>query len=156
MPMDKSRYPPNWSEIARQVKEQAGWKCEHCGVKHGQLIVRSAKEPTRYLILDEEELTYRDPVDGSLMVDVALIEETLDREPIRIVLTVHHIGIPKSDGSPGDPNDKMDCRRENLIALCQKCHFDADRANNLILSHQSRIAKKVEAARSAGQMEMFE
>lgn len=31
MPMDRSKYPDDWDEIARAVKEQAGWKCEPCG-----------------------------------------------------------------------------------------------------------------------------
>lgn len=29
-----SEYPPNWLEIARQVKDQAGWRCERCGHIH--------------------------------------------------------------------------------------------------------------------------
>ena len=29
--MDCGEYPPDWPEIARQVKEAAGWRCEHCG-----------------------------------------------------------------------------------------------------------------------------
>lgn len=33
MPMDKARYPANWREIARQVKEAAGWRCQGCGKK---------------------------------------------------------------------------------------------------------------------------
>jgi len=28
-------YPPNWDEIAYQVKEEAGWKCELCHAPHG-------------------------------------------------------------------------------------------------------------------------
>lgn len=31
MPMDRSRYPPNWDDIARRVKEEAGWTCKRCG-----------------------------------------------------------------------------------------------------------------------------
>lgn len=31
MPMDHSKYPPNWIEIATAIKEAAGWKCEKCG-----------------------------------------------------------------------------------------------------------------------------
>lgn len=27
-------YPENWAEIARQVKEAAGWKCVRCGHPH--------------------------------------------------------------------------------------------------------------------------
>lgn len=31
MPMDRSKYPPNWDEIATSVKDAAGWRCEICG-----------------------------------------------------------------------------------------------------------------------------
>lgn len=31
MPMEKDRYPKDWKQIATQVKEEAGWKCEECG-----------------------------------------------------------------------------------------------------------------------------
>ena len=31
MPMDRKRYPANWDEIARRVKDEADWKCEVCG-----------------------------------------------------------------------------------------------------------------------------
>ena len=27
-------YPPNWKEIAIQVKNEAGWKCVRCGISH--------------------------------------------------------------------------------------------------------------------------
>ena len=27
-------YPPNWDDIARGVKDHAGWKCERCGHEH--------------------------------------------------------------------------------------------------------------------------
>lgn len=52
-----------------------------------------------------------------------------------VILTVHHIGVEKPDGSPGDRNDKMDCRDKNLVALCQRCHLRADqdiRVKNMI------------------------
>jgi hypothetical protein len=44
----------------------------------------------------------------------------------RIQLSTHHIGIPKADGSPGDPRDKSDCRPENLLAVCWPCHLKLD------------------------------
>lgn len=31
MPMERWRYPPNWADIARKVKEEAKWRCEVCG-----------------------------------------------------------------------------------------------------------------------------
>lgn len=41
-------------------------------------------------------------------------------------LSVHHIGTPYV-GKPGCKADKHDIRRENLAALCQACHIEADR-----------------------------
>ena len=31
MPMDLKRYPKNWKEIAFEIKQKAGWRCEVCG-----------------------------------------------------------------------------------------------------------------------------
>lgn len=31
MPMRRELYPENWNEIAREIKEKAGWKCQKCG-----------------------------------------------------------------------------------------------------------------------------
>jgi hypothetical protein len=31
MPVDWSKYPANWKEIAASVKEACDWKCEGCG-----------------------------------------------------------------------------------------------------------------------------
>jgi hypothetical protein len=33
---NKHRYPVNWTEIAKAVKERAGWQCEACGNPHGK------------------------------------------------------------------------------------------------------------------------
>ena len=32
---NRHRYPPNWDEIAKAVKDRADWKCEACGNPHG-------------------------------------------------------------------------------------------------------------------------
>ena len=31
MPVDWSKYPDDWKEIALAVKEEADWQCECCG-----------------------------------------------------------------------------------------------------------------------------
>lgn len=31
MPVDWSKYPPNWKEIAIAIKEEEEWQCEMCG-----------------------------------------------------------------------------------------------------------------------------
>ena len=61
-------YPANWSQIAADLKESVGWRCEHCGHPH----------------------------------DIAS----------GYMLTVHHLN-----------GDKSDCRYENLLACCQRCHL---------------------------------
>ncbi len=36
MPFDKSRYPANWSEISRRIRERDGNKCKWCGAENHQ------------------------------------------------------------------------------------------------------------------------
>ena len=31
MPIDRQRYPSNWTDIAFAVKQAAGWRCRRCG-----------------------------------------------------------------------------------------------------------------------------
>jgi len=31
------RYPSNWRRLATECKDRAGWRCERCGIKHGQI-----------------------------------------------------------------------------------------------------------------------
>ena len=90
MPVDWSKYPPNWkTEIAPSIKEAAGWKCEKCGKQ-----CRFPDEP-----LDTHKRT----------------------------LTVAHIN-----------HVEMDCRPENLVALCPKCHLQYDGYRKAL----QRLAKK--------------
>ena len=34
---NRKKYPANWSQLARECKERAGWCCEKCGIPHGTL-----------------------------------------------------------------------------------------------------------------------
>lgn len=36
MPMDRSKYPPDWEEISLAIRERAGWRCEMCGAVQGE------------------------------------------------------------------------------------------------------------------------
>jgi hypothetical protein len=114
MPMDKSRYPENWSVISLRIRsERAKWRCEWCGVEQGQ----------------------PNPVTLST-----------------VILTVHHVGVDKPDGTPGDRTDKMDCRDENLAALCQRCHLNADRDLNTATTKQRELNRERAAREAAGQL----
>jgi hypothetical protein len=44
----------------------------------------------------------------------------------KVNLQVAHLGVPYPDGRPGNPADKLDCREENLKALCSRCHINWD------------------------------
>lgn len=46
MPIDRSLYPAHWSELAFALKVAAGWRCQWCGAKQGDLRTskRTGKE----------------------------------------------------------------------------------------------------------------
>jgi 5-methylcytosine-specific restriction endonuclease McrA len=58
-----------------------------------------------------------------------------DGQPV-VRLSVHHQGAAYANGTPGDPHDKHDLRRENLVALCDRCHFQADLP--LLIEHKRK------------------
>ena len=93
MPMDRTKYPANWNEIAQEIKDQAGWKCEKCS--------RQCRFPG----------------------------EQFDTH--RRTLTVAHIN-----------HVEMDCRPENLVALCPVCHLQYDETRKAM---QRLAAKRIKA-----------
>jgi hypothetical protein len=64
----------------------------------------------------------------------------------RVVLTTAHLGT-----DTGDKHDKMDCRPENLKAMCQRCHLNFDIAEHRYNAAVTRRTRKIEA----GQMELL-
>jgi len=89
MPMDLSRYPSNWADIALSVKRAAGWCCEDCG--------RPCRRPgQRWLDFAQEiwESGWQDDLDS----------------PSRFVLTTAHL-----DQDPGN-NDRNNLRA--LCSVC--------------------------------------
>jgi 5-methylcytosine-specific restriction endonuclease McrA len=132
MPMDPSRYPKDWKAISLAVREAAGWKCEWCGAPNGEVIERDHKDPGTW---------WRVPASGE--PDDPRNKTTL------IVLTVAHLGTAHPDGTPGDKHDKHDVRRENLAALCQRCHLAYDQDDHVRNAAQTRRRKKIEAGQTA-------
>lgn len=111
MPMDASRYPPNWRQISLAVRKAANWRCQRCGIKHGEVTAKARQH-------------------GGAA---------------RVVLTVAHLGPNK--------HDKMDI--SNLAALCQSCHLAEDMPEHVANARATRTRKRTEAARAAGQQELF-
>jgi len=76
----------------------------------------------------------------------------------KVVLTVAHLGIAKPDGTPGDKEDKQDCREENLAALCQRCHLNYDRPEILVKVRARIRQKRIDQALAqerAGQLRLM-
>lgn len=71
----------------------------------------------------------------------------------KVILTTAHLGIPKEDGSPGDPHDKMDVRLDNLRAWCQRCHLRYDLAEHIAKRKRNRelgLTKKRKRRKKSG------
>lgn len=77
-------------------------------------------------------------------------------KPYKVVLTVAHLGTPYPDGRAGNKHDKMDVRPENLAALCQVCHLRYDLDDHLTHAKTTRLRRRAEQARAAGQLPLFE
>ena len=83
------------------------------------------------------------PISGPEVDNEDLIE---GRKIIEIVCTTAHIGPTK--------HDKMDCRPEVLLFLCQRCHLREDGDEHRLNAADTRQRKKLEAARNAGQIQL--
>lgn len=138
--MDRKRYPANWDEISRRIRyERAGGRCEWCGAPDRAYIRRWKSNPAEWRICTSDFAG-----DGQWY------------KATRVILTVHHIGVPYPDGRPGNPHNKMDCREENLVALCNRCHLLADLSIHVAAAKRTRLRKRLEALRQAGQLPLFE
>lgn len=154
MSMKRDRYPADWDKISNRIRfVRAKGHCEECGVPHGAIIMRSTTHPERYLELIDG--CWYTP-GGDLLRASELPMEFDNSKITKVYLTTHHIGVPKPDGSPGSPHDKMDCRDENLIALCERCHWLADMDSNIIARRKTRRNNQRLRRKAAGQLEFWE
>lgn len=132
MPVDLKRYPADWKAIADRIRARAVHggslpMCEclgECGVDHTAEAYAWGEG---------------DPLHGRCVE--ANGEPGVNMRG-RVVLTVAHLGVPKPDGSPGDPHDKMDCRDENLKAMCQACHLRYDHAEHVANRKRNAAARR--------------
>lgn len=155
MPFKRENYPADWNAISKRIRvDRAGGKCEQCGAPNGKEIVRSTVDASRYMVFDMVNAVYTTP--GGDWIRMSEIPEEYDTEKYTlVVLTVHHKGVDYPDGTPGNMHDKMDCRGENLIALCQRCHLLADLPSHIANAKATRQRKKREAVEAVGQLELF-
>lgn len=114
MPIDYSKYPPNWkSEIVPRILKRANNKCEFCGLKNhtyvfsGKIYTRQAegRYSWRTLWFHCESDYFRA---SSIITDDGLK---------KVVLTIAHLDHDETN------HDVKDGR---LKALCQMCHLNYD------------------------------
>ncbi len=139
MPCDYSKYPPNWkTEIRPSILERAKNRCEKCGVKNYELILRG-EWCGREVYQDMDGWIYSaensDKIGGDYLGEV---DKTGKRNFTKVILTIAHLDHDTSNSDP-----------ENLKALCQKCHLSHDSKNN-------REKAKVSIEKAKGIIPMFQ
>ena len=97
MPCNYKEYPENWKWLSKQIISDAGNRCELCYAPNHELIVR--KKDSGYPWQLAENVG-----DGGDYPKLT-----------KVILTVHHID-----------SDKNNSKKQNLIALCQRCHLRLD------------------------------
>lgn len=112
-PENRDRYPPDWPDISARVRQEAGNRCEWCRAPNGETIARGRGDDAGTYMLERGE-TYDDKTGEYLGLRHG--SEYDAARFVRVILTVAHM-----DHHPEN------CERENLKALCQKCHnaYDA-------------------------------
>lgn len=143
-PENKDRYPANWkSEIRPRILERAGNRCETCGIRNHQWVIRDqsgkiiweGSEPIDPQRLTVEEVVYLSTHKARQKYQPGF---GYGYHCVRIVLTVAHIS-----------EEIEDCSDGNLILECQWDHNNRDR------SMRARNAKEtLRAKRSHGQLSL--
>lgn len=114
MPIDYSRYPPNWkTEIVPAVLERAGNKCECCGLEN-----RSEVYSIKLCVKDNNGRYKQKSVWFSRKEDAQ--REAGHPEmvfKVKVILTVAHLDHDETN---------WDVALDRLKAMCQMCHLRYD------------------------------
>jgi ssDNA-binding Zn-finger/Zn-ribbon topoisomerase 1 len=109
MPIDKSKYPANWDSISLNVRTEANWKCERCGIANKTIIQRKEKGGWVEILIVKNAEGFNESTAEMKVGKLKMLGLT------KIVLTVAHLD-----------QDTTNNERSNLAALCQKCHLNHD------------------------------
>lgn len=117
MPIDYSKYPPNWkTEIRPRILERAENKCEWCGAPNGEWVVRDAVG--RWHNIDEYVNDFSDKSRYYLDENYPGWDKQPDGlKPFKVVLTIAHLDHDE---------ENQDVKDDRLAALCQPCHLIYD------------------------------
>jgi hypothetical protein len=114
MPIDYSKYPPNWkTEIVPRILKRAENKCEVCGLENKDYIY-SLKVYVR--VPETGRYGYRS-IWLSLGADAERSKHLGVVKKCRVILTVAHLDHDETN---------HDVKDDRLSALCQYCHLNYD------------------------------
>lgn len=113
MPVDYSKYPPDWEARRERVLNRAEHQCEFCGIPNGETVYSVPFLVTGSRGLKQRMIWFRDPDDALRAVDC----QDQEVKALEVVLTVAHLDHNESDWEVED---------ERLAALCQMCHLRYD------------------------------
>lgn len=125
MPIDYSRYPPNWkTEIRPAVLERANNCCEFCGVENYSMQWRGRKQVREGKRLKKRVFLYRSEeaalADGCNYTTVGGGKQPYKEIGIyqtKVILTIAHLDHDE---------ENWDVELDRLRALCQLCHLQYD------------------------------
>jgi len=114
MPIDYSKYPPNWlSEIRPRIMARANNKCEKCGLGHLSKVFS-----VQFQIKDDNGRYKRRCIWFRSLEDAERENDHfLPPKPVKVVLTIAHLDHDETNHEVTD---------ERLLALCQICHLRLD------------------------------
>lgn len=116
MPIDYSKYPPNWkTEIVPRILKRANNCCELCGLGNKQRLYRSQF----YLRSNENGRYGYKSIWFSCLKDAERVKHLSCGEikAIRVILTVAHLDHDETNQNVKD---------DRLMAMCQYCHLNYD------------------------------
>lgn len=108
MPIDKSRYPPDWDDRSARIQERDQYQCQHCGAKKNE--VGQHTDDGQWM--NEKKI-------HALVGKGRLKEEMLQMK--KAVLTVAHLDHDETNWEVED---------ERLLTLCATCHLRYDLYDN--------------------------
>lgn len=121
MPIDYSKYPPNWkTEIRPAILKRAKNTCEHdgCSFRHLETAwsVESFKTGRFIWVKDFKEAIKISRKEGWSLAEDIMVEDKIIK-PVKVVLTIAHL-----DHDESNFNVSMD----RLKAMCQLHHIRYD------------------------------
>lgn len=115
MPIDYSKYPPNWkTEIVPAVRERSGDKCEVCGLENSQRVWSY-----RMWVKDNNGRYKLKSFWTESQSDLNRVEPFAypGTKQVKVILTVAHL-------DHDEENWEVDLER--LRHMCQYCHLNYD------------------------------